>query len=83
MHTRQTRTIPHRLLNLGLIATLSFAPAGCTTDGRVRYVDGGYQKVYADPKGGYYYVNRHAEKVHLDELPPEHAPDMGDGPDIP
>ena len=46
--------------------------AGCTTDGQVRKVDGTYRKVYPDKKnGGWYYVDHNAQKVHLDELPPE------------
>ena len=46
--------------------------AGCTTDGQVRNVDGTYRKVYPDKKnGGWYYLDHNAQKVHLDELPPE------------
>jgi hypothetical protein len=38
----------------------------------VRVVDGQYRKVYPDRKeGGWYYVDRQGQKVHLDELPPE------------
>ena len=45
--------------------------AGCTSDGQVREVDGQYRKVYPDRNGGWYYLDYHSQKIHLDELPPE------------
>ena len=54
-----------------LVSALALV-CGCTSDGHVRNIDGMYRKVYPDNKlGGWYYVDGHGEKVHLNELPPE------------
>ena len=69
------RRITHsRIGSAARLAALLLAPlvfAGCTSDGQVREVDGQYRKVYPDRNGGWYYVDSHSQKVHLDELPPE------------
>lgn len=56
-----------------LILMGAFAVAGgCTSDGRVREVDGMYRKIYPDHEnGGWYYVNAHGDRVHMDRLPAE------------
>ena len=57
---------------LAALLAVPLVLAGCTTDGQVREVDGTYRKVYPDKKnGGWYYLDHNAQKVHLDELPPE------------
>ena len=54
-----------------LACSLAIA-GGCTSDGRVREVDGMYRKIYPDHQtGGWYYLNSHGEKVQLNQLPPE------------
>ena len=73
-----------RVVRLAALLFVSLVLSGCTTSGRVREVDGQYRKVYPDPNGGWYYVDSHTQKVHLDELPPEgglmpkeHSPGAG------
>lgn len=58
--------------SLWILACSLAIAGGCTSDGRVREVDGMYRKIYPDEKqGGWYYLNSHGERVHLDRLPPE------------
>ena len=42
---------------------------GCTLDGEIVKVDGRFRKVFPDDGGGYYYIDHHGQKVHLDEMP--------------
>jgi hypothetical protein len=75
-NTPSLRRIVHRgsrtAARLAALVLIPLFLTGCTTDGQVREVDGAYRKVYPDKKnGGWYYTDHNAQKVHLDELPPE------------